>query len=259
MDSSLYANPSLYDAQYATLARDGVFYAARARKVDGPVLELAAGTGRISEAILETGASLVGIERSRPMIAIARRRLACFGGRGRLVQADFRRFALGRTFALAVCGFNSLSHAAPAEFAAALARIRVHVKEGGAFVFDLPNPVPRNPGPFLRERFFDERVGEACEVWETLEAERDPRLWERVWEYRWASGRRARETMRRWEYSEREVRAALAAAGFRVDALTGDFTGGAFGAVALRQVWKVSPVGAAVNPGIGHAIAREAA
>lgn len=65
--------------------------------------------------------------------------------------------------------------------------------------------------------------------------------------------------MRRWEYSEREVRAALAAAGFRVDALAGDFTGGAFGGASLRQVWKVSPVGAAVNPEIGHAIAREAA
>jgi SAM-dependent methyltransferase len=250
VNSSLYANPRLYDAQYATLSRDRAFYAALAREAGGPVLELAAGTGRLSEAMLEAGAEVVAVEISRPMLGEARRRLARFGDRVRLAEGDFRAFDLGRRFPLAVCGFNSLCHADPAGFAAALGCVRRHLAGGGRFALDLPNPGARDRGPFLRERFYDEAAGEACEVWETLEPDADPRAWRRRWDYRWAGGRRAVETLRRWEYAEGEVRGMLGAAGFRVESLAGDFAGTAFGPASRRQVWAVSPgTGRGSGPG----------
>jgi SAM-dependent methyltransferase len=241
MHSSLYANPALYDAQYSTLARDRAFYAGLARRTGGPVLELATGSGRIAEAILATGVELVGLEVSRPMLDAATRRLAPHGVRCRLVEGDFRGFDLGATFPLVVCGFNSLCHVDPAGFAAVLGCVRAHLRGEGIFAFDLPNPGARAVGPTLRERFFDERDGVACEVWESVEPDADPRVWRRRWEYRWEDGRRAVETLQRWEYPSEEVRGMLEAAGFRVDDLFGDFAGTAFGTASSRQVWVVSP------------------
>lgn len=247
MDSSLYGNPALYDAQYSTLSRDRAFYAGLARRLGGPVLELGTGTGRIAEAILETGAELVGLEGSRPMLEAAARRLAPYGTRCRLVEADFRDFDLGTTFPLVVCGFNSLCHADPVGFATGLECVRAHLRGEGTFAFDLPNPGARSGKPLLRERFFDERVGVACEVWETVEPDPDPRAWWRNWEYRWANGRRATETLQRWEYPAGEIRGMLEAAGFRVCDLFGDFAGTAFGGASSRQVWVTT-----LSPGTGR-------
>ncbi|HSC28646.1 MAG TPA: methyltransferase domain-containing protein, partial [Vicinamibacterales bacterium] len=83
-----------YDWENArTLARrDVAFWQRLAGVQEGPVLELGCGTGRILVPVAKTGASLVGIDRSAPMLARARTRLrrAGLAGRTRLVRGDIR-------------------------------------------------------------------------------------------------------------------------------------------------------------------------
>jgi SAM-dependent methyltransferase len=54
------------------------------------LLDLGCGTGVVAEMVLEraTGSSVVGLDSSPAMLEIARRRLARFGGRARLLEAD---------------------------------------------------------------------------------------------------------------------------------------------------------------------------
>src|SRR3954466_3317061 len=71
-----------YDWENArTLGRQDVpFWRAVASQTKGPVLELGCGTGRISLPLARAGGSLVGIDRSAPMLARAARRAAPLRG-----------------------------------------------------------------------------------------------------------------------------------------------------------------------------------
>jgi ubiquinone/menaquinone biosynthesis C-methylase UbiE len=51
---------------------DVEFYIAQARKIGGPVLDLACGTGRVALPLAKAGFAVTGIERAPGMLAIAR-------------------------------------------------------------------------------------------------------------------------------------------------------------------------------------------
>jgi ubiquinone/menaquinone biosynthesis C-methylase UbiE len=72
--------------------RDVPFWRTVALNCGGSVLELGAGTGRISIPLARAGVPLVGIDRSAPMLARARQRVrrARLGGRVQLVRGDIR-------------------------------------------------------------------------------------------------------------------------------------------------------------------------
>jgi 2-polyprenyl-3-methyl-5-hydroxy-6-metoxy-1,4-benzoquinol methylase len=97
----------LYDEEHALqrLLRPGLFNRrelalAVAREYDSPaVLDVGGGSGRIGEPMLEQGASrYVDVDLSDTMLGLARERLARFGEKVELVQADFLTAALGGPF-----------------------------------------------------------------------------------------------------------------------------------------------------------------
>ena len=92
----------LYDWELAHVMgrsrQDLGYYSALARRTEGPVLELACGTGRLT---VPLGA--VGVDNDPVMLGSARRR-----GARHLVCADMRRFALARRFPVVAIPYNSL-------------------------------------------------------------------------------------------------------------------------------------------------------
>ena len=81
------------------------WYRWHARRADGPILELACGTGRLLAALAADGHEVVGLDRSNTMLGQARERL---GETATLVQGDMGAFELDRRFALIVIADNSL-------------------------------------------------------------------------------------------------------------------------------------------------------
>ena len=55
--------------------RDIAFWQRMASAVKGPVLELGCGTGRVALPVAREGATVVGIDRSQPMLDRARKRV----------------------------------------------------------------------------------------------------------------------------------------------------------------------------------------
>jgi SAM-dependent methyltransferase len=114
-----FEDAALYDFEYRRRRADVTFY--RRLVADrmacgppGPVLDLACGTGRLLIPLLRDGHAVLGIDRARPMLARARRRLARLAAVRRnqalLVRGDLRRLALAPRFAIALCAFHSIQH-----------------------------------------------------------------------------------------------------------------------------------------------------
>ncbi len=66
---------ALYDA-YVTADLDVAFFSDEARRAGGPVLELMSGTGRLSIPLMEAGAELTCVDRSRGMLDVLSKKLA---------------------------------------------------------------------------------------------------------------------------------------------------------------------------------------
>ncbi|MEF2280005.1 class I SAM-dependent methyltransferase [Deinococcus sp. YIM 134068] len=131
----------LYDHQYDVYRDDLHFYAGVAERAGGPVLEVGAGTGRVTAYLARRGMRVVGLEPSARMIERGRVRAAEGGLTLEFVQGEAGTFALEERFPLVIAPFNSLMHLyTPSEQLAALENLRAHLRPGGAFVFDLYVP-----------------------------------------------------------------------------------------------------------------------
>ena len=214
-----------YDWENArTLGRRDVrFWVDLARRAAGPVLELGCGTGRLSLPVAKVVPRFVGIDRSGPMLDRVRRRLrrARLGGRAAVVRGDIRRlpFRARTRFQLVMAPYGMLqSLLSDADLTATLDAAADVVAARGRFVIDLVPDVPR----------WKATGGRHLTLVETVRQDRRRRLTLFDQEFAVRKGRR-RETHRFSiafrTLTVRQITNRLQRAGFRVDAVLGDYRG----------------------------------
>ena len=100
-----------YDEWSSSMTADVAFYVALARRADGPLVELAIGSGRVAIPVAQaTGRRVIGIDSSPAMLDQARRRAADAGVELELHQGDMRDLALVEPAGLIYCPFRALLH-----------------------------------------------------------------------------------------------------------------------------------------------------
>jgi len=169
-----YADAALYDYEYRRRRADIAFYREIARRrLAGPgrILELGAGSGRITIPLARDGHRVVAIDQSPAMLARLRARTEALGTatRARIepVAADLRTFRVPGRFPLVIAAFNVLEHLyTRVELDACLRRVALHLEPGGAFVFDVQLPdlawLDRDPTRrWSKTRFTDPTTGRA--------------------------------------------------------------------------------------------------
>jgi SAM-dependent methyltransferase len=175
-----YADAALYDYEYRRRRADVSFYRELARRrlgagtgSTGSVLELGAGSGRVTVALARAGYEVVAVDRSDAMLARLRARVDALpravARRITVVRGDLRDFTLPshERFALAIAAFNVLEHLyTRGEVAACLTRVRACLAPHGAFAFDVQLPdlawLMRDPSKrWARTRFTDPTTGRA--------------------------------------------------------------------------------------------------
>lgn len=159
------------------------------------ILELGAGTGRLTIGLAERGFAVTGVDIAPAMLAQASAKRADLApdvaARVQLMRGDMTVLDLKRTFDLVICPYFTLAHmprgAAWKNTFAAASR---HLKPGGLAAFHLPRleairtlspadpaqPVLDLPAPsggrlmlYVRERSFSDDVGRMDEVMEYIE------------------------------------------------------------------------------------------
>jgi ubiquinone/menaquinone biosynthesis C-methylase UbiE len=225
-----------YDWENAqTVARRDVpFWRRLALAQDGKVLELGCGTGRISVPVAKAGADLVGIDRSAPMLEGARRRLRRVrGARVALVRGDIRMlpFRVRTRFALVMAPYGILqSLTRERDLRETLASVHRVLRRGGLFAIDLVPDLPRW-SEYSRRTSLKGRAGRGTHLTlvESVRQDRAKRLTIFDQEYierRGAVRRTHRFSLTFRTLSVEQMTQRLEQAGFRIQAVLGDYRGG---------------------------------
>jgi SAM-dependent methyltransferase len=214
---------AIYDQWAAHMTEDVPFYVALAREAEGPIVELAVGTGRVAIPVAtETGKPVIGVDLSPAMLAVARERAAEAEVDLDLRLQDMRDFELEEPAALVYSPFRSLMHLPTwADKRRVFERVSASLQPGGrfawnAFVFDhaiasrneghQDEPLPHTVTQVAHESRIDLELDSGAAV----------SLW-------WAT--------------KNEWLGLIDVAGLEVEGLYGDFQGGAFDEDAREFVW----------------------
>ncbi len=214
--------------------RDVAFWRRLAVQTGGPVLELGCGTGRITAPLGRTGLPVVGIDRSAAMLAYARRRLRRAGRqvRARLVRGDIRAlpFSAG-AFALVVAPYGILqSLLSDVDLDAALAAAARMLPPGGRLGIDLVPDVPRWKEYRRRVSLSGQRGRRGPPIMLVESVRQDPDRQLTIFDHEYAEGWGRTRRVHRFTVTFRTppVKVMLGhveRAGFRVDAVLGDYAG----------------------------------
>jgi SAM-dependent methyltransferase len=136
-----------YDGAYAAKKDlvDVPFYVELAKRVGGPVLEIACGTGRVLLPIARTGLEIHGVDNSTAMLRVLKQQLTSepqeVRERIHLYEGDMRQFRLDRKYPLAIIPFRPMQHMQTVEDQVnALTTAAFHLREGGILAFDVFYP-----------------------------------------------------------------------------------------------------------------------
>lgn len=217
--------------------RDVRFWQDFARREGGPLLELGCGTGRILVPVARTGAPVVGVDRSEPMLARARERARRLrvAERPGLVRADIRALPFpDRSFSAVMAPYGILqSLTKERDLSATLAESARVLKRGGTLGVDLVPDLPAwdEYRDRLKLRGRLGRSGSRVTLVESVRQDRRRKL--TIFDQEYVETRGGMATRYRFSLTFRtlplpEVVARVEGAGFRVTAALGDYCGRAW-------------------------------
>ncbi len=125
--------------------KDIGFWTDACKESGGPVLELGCGTGRVLIPIAKTGTMVTGLDLSRPMLDVCRKKLTDLEvdlrERIELVHGDIREFSLHQKYNLIILPFRVFQHLLNVrDQLSCLNCIYKHLNPGGILILDLFNP-----------------------------------------------------------------------------------------------------------------------
>jgi len=128
----------LYDEWASEMTEDVAFYVELARETDGPLVELAVGSGRVAIPLAQAaGRPVVGIDTSPAMLAQARERAEAAGVELHLREGDMRELELDKPAGLVYCPYRALLHLPTwADRRRTFARVAASLRSGGRFAWN---------------------------------------------------------------------------------------------------------------------------
>ena len=180
---NIYLNPNLYDALHSDIGTDENVIKYYAKKCNGPVLEIACGTGRLSKYIIDLGLPYTGIDNSKPFLNVS---LEKFGKNGTFLYNDMQDFKLAEKFDFIFIGFNSFLHNLTDKDALnCLKCVRNHLNSDGLFLLSifLPDPEFLYRDEYLHEaRTIFNYKGRQCRVLEKNSYDNETQINSLTWQ-----------------------------------------------------------------------------
>ncbi|MFA5935963.1 MAG: class I SAM-dependent methyltransferase [Patescibacteria group bacterium] len=187
------------------------------------VLDVACGYGRHAVILARLGYDVTGVDFSKTQLMLAKQLAGKSKRAPVFVQGDMCNLHLSRVFDAAYCLFTSFGFFSDKDQERALRSIRTHLKPGGEFLLDLPNPSRVLPLHGMTQ------VVESGTVSHRID------LKKKRWIMRLQQGRRQFVSSVRL-YSLPELRTLMSHNGFRFVRAFGDFEGSRYGQKKKRLI-----------------------
>lgn len=239
MKIQMYNNPALYDACTAHKIDDIPFYEHWAKQTNGPILELACGTGRIAKHLIESGFNYTGLDLSSVFIDYCRSNFP----NGKFTTGDMCDFNLGQKFDLIFIPFNSFLHLYKEdEMTQCLKSIQNHLSDNGKFLLDIfvPNPefLYRDPDKKYEEMTIIHPNGGECTVWQKNQYKEETE----INHIHWFFNRENSEPMDEYDFDMRMIYPdtmdrVLSDSDFTIEEKWGDYDGEPFNETSLLQLY----------------------
>jgi ubiquinone/menaquinone biosynthesis C-methylase UbiE len=232
--------------------RDLPFWRSVARQVGGRVLELGCGTGRLTVPLATAGVPIIGVDRSAPMLAVARRRAVRtrLAATLRLIRGDIRFLPFadaGRKaapFAMVLAPYGMLqSLLRERDLAATLTAVYRVLEPGGTLGIELVADLPAWDEYKQRVSLSGWRGREGgARVWLVESVRQDRRRRLTIFDQEFTERRGRTKTVRTFSLAFRTLSVPqmvrrLEKVGFEISALLGDYKGRAWDPRA--DVWVI--------------------
>ena len=253
MNEDPYADPRLYDLEYANHSEDIAYYTQLATQSEGPILELGCGTGRLTLPMARTGTIVDGVDLSEGMLAGLHTKLAAESsdvqGRVRAWKADFREAPDGilQAYDWILWPFNAIHHCTgPEDVVQTLTWIREHLGPNGRVALDAYLPdrelYGRDPKRTYEHRIFrDPRDGQPLHTWEQGWWDEESRTHHVVYTYKHRDETEEKCHLRLRMFEQPELAELIRSAGYSISHSASDFEGSPLRATSLKWVLQLSP------------------
>jgi ubiquinone/menaquinone biosynthesis C-methylase UbiE len=135
-NSEEYDNPVLYDKENEAFSPELPFLIEWAAKQEGPIIDIACGTGRITIPLAQSGHKLIGVDVHKGMLDEARKKSAKENLQINWVEQDCTKLMLDIKTKLAFSVGNSFQHFLTNEsIDGLLSSVHNHLEMGGIFIF----------------------------------------------------------------------------------------------------------------------------
>mgnify|MGYP001545328371 CR=1 FL=1 len=130
----------IYDALNTDMS-DLPFYEKLCKSIDGPVLELCCGTGRLTIPLAQAGIHITGLDLEESMLNRAKEKAQKANMDIPLHQGDIRSFDLNKKYAFVFIPFNSLQNIYTwTDVELVFQCVKKHLEPNALFCFDIFNP-----------------------------------------------------------------------------------------------------------------------
>ncbi len=242
--AEFYAEPRFYDLNFDHLIYDVPFYQKQIDKFGQPVLEIAAGTGRITIPLAENKVDITGLDLLETMLSRAQKKAEAKNLKINWVQADCRDFELNRKFKVIFFPANSIGHIhTRANIDNCFQCIKRHLHEEGRFILQMFNPnfeiIMRDPKKrFPVAEFFDPELNCNVKIDETGFYDRATQILYRFWHYQFDNNRpEETKELRIRMFYPKELDALLHYNGLIIENKYGDYEESKFGSESPYQIF----------------------
>jgi SAM-dependent methyltransferase len=140
-DMEVYEDAEFYDLEFADRRHDADFFIEQAKRANGPVLEVACGTGRITLPIARAGVDVTGLDVMPSMLELARQKSQAEALEVTWLEQDCRAIRSEKPFALIFSATNAMQHLHDLDSINAFLRSASRaLAPGGTLILDVFNP-----------------------------------------------------------------------------------------------------------------------
>lgn len=141
--NDIYSIPEFYDLYHHWKTNDIEFILKWAKIAGDPILELAAGTGRLAIPLIKQGHNYTGLDTSKDFVDWAQKKIRKLDNQSKIVLGDMRDFSLSEKFNFVFIGFNSILHLLnEADIIRCFKCVSAHLNKNGKFLIDVFIPQP---------------------------------------------------------------------------------------------------------------------